>query len=505
MRNMSRLTINAKQLRSFAIVLALGLAGCAGIQQPHRAHLDSADSALRECAHWFRALDAAVARTGVADIGARRVAGFPYLRVDRFGAALRDNALADLRVGRAWVEHLRALGADGRRIEIANLPQREVERLGAADHAALTARLQDCTPRLLAVDLPDDRPDPMLARRAYVADDYSSAKRALGVYELTRLPFYAGVEGWEQSATRTFAAARRGSTPRGPLVRYLPRETPVYTRPEVRALLTRAARHALGRAQLSADEWERLFATYAPILEIETSGDFDRIGRLHWTGAAAPQVDISRPTVYRRLDHTRIGNQTLLQLVYVAWLPERPREHAFDLLGGHLDGIVWRVTLAPDGEPLLYDSIHPCGCYHMFFPTPRVAPIAAPQNILEWAFAPATLPRIAPHQRLVLGLQTRTHYLRNVWPGNLADGTHYQFADYDALRSLTLPEGGSRSIFGPDGLVPGTERRERFLFWPMGIANAGAMRQAGTHATAFVGRRHFDDADLIEKRFRLLE
>jgi hypothetical protein len=47
------------------------------------------------------------------------------------------------------------------------------------------------------------------------------------------------------------------------------------------------------------------------------------------------------------------------------------------------------------------------------------------------------------------------------------------------------------------------ERGERFLFWPMGIASPGAMRQAGTQATAFIGRRHFDDADLVEKRFRL--
>ena len=58
-------------------------------------------------------------------------------------------------------------------------------------------------------------------------------------------------------------------------------------------------------------------------------------------------------------------------------------------------------------------------------------------------------------------------------------------------------------MFGPDGLVAGTERGERFLFWPMGIRSAGAMRQWGRHATAFVGRRHFDDADLIERRFEL--
>jgi hypothetical protein len=50
-------------------------------------------------------------------------------------------------------------------------------------------------------------------------------------------------------------------------------------------------------------------------------------------------------------------------------------------------------------------------------------------------------------------------------------------------------------------LIAGTERGERFLFWPMGIASPGAMRQSGTQATAFVGRRHFDDADILEKRF----
>jgi hypothetical protein len=38
----------------------------------------------------------------------------------------------------------------------------------------------------------------------------------------------------------------------------------------------------------------------------------------------------------------------------------------------------------------------------------------------------------------------------------------------------------------------------------MGIDNSGAMRQWGTHATAFIGRQHFDDADLIERRFETL-
>ena len=51
--------------------------------------------------------------------------------------------------------------------------------------------------------------------------------------------------------------------------------------------------------------------------------------------------------------------------------------------------------------------------------------------------------------------------------------------------------------------MPGTERAERWLFWPMGIASAGQMRQWGRHATAFVGRRHFDEALLLDRYFEL--
>ena len=62
-----------------------------------------------------------------------------------------------------------------------------------------------------------------------------------------------------------------------------------------------------------------------------------------------------------------------------------------------------------------------------------------------------------------------------------------------------------RSVFRPDGIVSGSERGERWLFWPMGVPEPGAMRQWGRHATAFVGRRHFDDPALLERYFSLGE
>jgi hypothetical protein len=211
------------------------------------------------------------------------------------------------------------------------------------------------------------------------------------------------------------------------------------------------------------------------------------------------------PTVYWRLVHTLYAGQVLTQLVYTLWFPERPARGAFDILAGTLDGLVWRVTLAPDGEPVLHDSMHPCGCYHMFFPAPRAALKDLPAGNDEWAFVPAAAPALAEGQRLRLRVQSATHYLTGIAvdDGARGGGSVYTLRDEHELRALPLPQGGSRSLYGPDALVAGTQRAERFLFWPMGIPSAGAMRQWGHHATAFLGRRHFDDADLIERRFTL--
>jgi hypothetical protein len=174
------------------------------------------------------------------------------------------------------------------------------------------------------------------------------------------------------------------------------------------------------------------------------------------------------------------------------------------MLAGKLDGLVWRVTLAPDGEPLVFDSMHACGCYHQFFPTPRARPLPAPDDTEEWMFSPQSLPRLAPGERPLLRVASGTHAIERV---GIVRGTdslaRYELRPYAELRSLQRFGTGRASAFGEDGLVAGSERAERFLFWPMGIASAGAMRQWGRHATAFVGRRHFDGADLLEKRFSL--
>lgn len=72
----------------------------------------------------------------------------------------------------------------------------------------------------------------------------------------------------------------------------------------------------------------------------------------------------------------------------------------------------------------------------------------------------------------------------------------------EAMRVAPYGKAGlRRSLYGPDGVIRQSRRLERFTLWPMGIKSPGAMRQWGTHATAFVGKRHFDDPYLMEAAF----
>jgi hypothetical protein len=90
--------------------------------------------------------------------------------------------------------------------------------------------------------------------------------------------------------------------------------------------------------------------------------------------------------------------------------------------------------------------------------------------------------------------------VQRVYPAK-PSGHIYAWRAYRELYAIPIEGAKPRSLFGPDGIVPGSERGERFLLWPMGIASPGAMRERGRHATAFVGRRHFDDPYLLEDTF----
>lgn len=489
---------------ALSLVAALMAAGCAAPDEPLRSDLASSTPDVRACARWFTALDDAIADAGVGDSEAHVISGFPYVRVNRFLASFRSQVQNDPAAFAAWESHLEQLDALTRGYELQDLPLPAQAKL-AADSSQVADRTDRCATTLMKRDAADPTRRAELIRRAQVPDDYADWKRALGIYPLTRIPFYQFAKGWESDATAQFKASEAISTDPPNLVRYRPAAAPASAQ-AVSTMLAAAQRDALGIPELSARDQELLFSAFAPVVEVETTGDYDRIGPLYWAASTreAPDVDIAHPTIYRRLAFTRYGDQTLVQIVYLLWFRDRPDVSWLDPVSGHLDGLFFRVTLNPSGRPLVYDTIHPCGCYHMFFPTPLVTPIPAPESGIEWAFVPHKLPMIELPHRIVIRVQSRSHYIIDIHPerGRTSAGEIYALADEAQLRTLPTPT-GPRSIYGHDGVVRGTERLERFVTWPLGLEEAGSMREWGHHATALIGRRQFDDADLIERRFAL--
>jgi hypothetical protein len=483
--------------------LACGCVPAPSIHATYPATLEAS-----ECQSYLETLDRKAAAHGVIDADAARVPDYPFLRADRFFASFPPGTLNPDAFG-AWLDRLQALDRDGRRIEIDNLPHAARADLAVRfdlarhDPRALANRAERCARilRRTMVDSPDLRAD--LATRVTVPDDYRGWQRVIGLYPLTQIPFAHGVRGWQIETERAFANPLDTLPIRGEPVRYLPPPGPIPAPSATAAQLERWSDNPLRIPQPAPADLQSLLHGHAPVLVIDTESDEDRIGAIELDAAGRSRVATAAPVVYAYTSHARWRGAIVLQLNYVIWFPSRPSEGAFDLLSGHLDGITWRLTLAPDGRVLVADTIHNCGCYHLFFPSAAVRPVAYGRSAEEQPFVPQWLPALNPGERFTLWIASRTHYLQRVTAtgAEADDGRPYEIQGYDALRSLDAGNKGRASLFGPDGVVPGSERGERFLFWPMGVPDPGAMRQRGHHATAFVGRRHFDDPWLIELSF----
>jgi hypothetical protein len=449
----------------------------------------------------FKAFDARIDEAGLRDAQAARVDGYPFLRVDRYTAYAQGKAGDTKELAQAKLDRMAALDDEARGFEATNA------RVDAGEKSAL----DDCRRKLVAATRAEAQ---RVTEGARPPDAYDDELRVVGLYPLTRIPFSWGVAAWQQSTRDLYATPFPELPVRGQRIRYVPATgAPV----PVAGWLPADARGtaALKMPAVSAAQAAALLQRHAPVLVVDTAGDDDRIGRLLWRLSGRDlfvAVDTATPTAYARIAWTEIGGATTLQLVYTFWFPSRPAAHPLDFVAGRLDALVWRVTLDSEARPLVYDSIHACGGFHMFFPSERVRERPGPlefEGVLdETMFSPQVVHSPGRGERMIVFLGSGDHNIERVAVDTTtpAPGVPYRISDENALRELPLPAaagGGSRSIYGPDGLVPGSERPERFVYWPMGVPSAGQMRQWGHHATAFIGRRHFDDPRLIERYFML--
>ena len=496
--------MNRSRCSIFQVVLAFGLlaillAGCAMIPLPTRSDRVGESGPLGNCADFFASLDKRTEQAAVLDPGVFRVRNYPYLRVNRFIASFGEE-VDDPAAFESWTDRMQALDQDARHYEIANLPDSTVAMLDSVNgRAGLYNRVAVCGDLLKKADFQNIEQKKKLHNRLAVSDEYIVLRRVLGIYPLTRLFVSHGVSNWHAAAHKSFSTEPPVNWQ---TIRYVPDLKIDWG--SAHQIVRPTKRDALGIPLYSPAQREALFRMYAPAWEIQTHSDNDRIGTPIWTDKGVLDVDTRKPLTYTLLSFTRFGKQILTQLNYIVWFPSRPKQSAWDLYAGLLDGLNYRVTLDSDGAPILYETVHNCGCYYKAYPTKRLRVRAK----IDYAEPPLVLkaPDLDPSKNfMTVAMESRTHYVQHLYPLSRElqpEAVVYSLADYGQLRSLPYSSADRRSMFDQYSLAPGSERLERFILWPTGVLSPGGMRQWGRHAVAFVGKRHFDDPLFMDRMFK---
>jgi hypothetical protein len=271
---------------------------------------------------------------------------------------------------------------------------------------------------------------------------------------------YRGVSIWHAEAKNSFS-------PEPPVnwrsIRYIPaRKIDISS---AHQSVEPTKRDALGIPVYSPAGRKALFQRYAPVWQIQFQGDYDRIGTPIWTGKGALDVNTDQPLTYTLLSFTRFEKEILTQLNYIIWFPSRPKEGNLDIYGGFLDGLNYRVTLDNNKEPLVYETIHNCGCYYKTYPTNRIQV----REKIDYAEPPLILkaPDVNPSRDfMTVSMQSRTHYVQHLYPSSreLQSATAvYSLADYGQLLSLPYSKDDRKSMFSQSSITPGSERLKRFI------------------------------------------
>ncbi|WP_430475877.1 hypothetical protein ACQ0MK_09990 [Thalassospira lucentensis] len=454
------------------------------------------------CRDQLTHVDGLIEKAGVRNAAGTPVVGYPFLRANRNSVVMGkqvaerdDQGLNDKGLFKDWIAQMRQLDRQARASEVQNLP---------VGHGISIDAVENCANQLVVdLTLPDFAP---ISTAVFIPDDYLDFQRIAGLYPLPAFAAHFGYEGWKRENLQSFGQSPSVFASSGFWRGY------VASNQGVKAdagFIADLPRDGFGRLVPTSVELEKIAQTYAPELRVREASDSDRIGRpVLATRDAISEIDTTRPTIFYRLNHGYFNGNWYPQIVYSVWFPERPENGMFDILAGHLDALVWRVTLDHDGRPLIADSIHGCGCYHLFFPGNGLKRIQAPEDgdIRETAESPAGFVDGDILTHPVLWVDAMSHYLMAV---TATENTRQPDATSTAelileqsLTSVKLDDGtGYASLYDEDGFVPGTDRLERFILWPLGIERPGAMRQWGHHTTAFVGRRHFDEPGLIGRYF----
>ena len=496
----------AQMKRILLIIFAvpLLLQGCQ-TSKPPRA-LSDARSPLAYCQGFLSLVDDAVIRAATTDTGVFRIEGYPYLRASRFLAGMRETEISNPAIAQCWLEGMHHLDLEAREKEILTLDNDQFQQLAnqsrhLVDRDEFIQRVRACSNRLFAHGLDQPGLASKVRNAIDIPDVYRSWRRIVGLYPLVALPVaYVSANVFDEFRDWHALPPDKLATVGTPVV-YHPSGGIDNDRLEPAALYRSAPRDALGLPEMTPKEKDRIARTLAPVIIQDTAGGYDRIGKVQWRNGAV----VIRPNVpvgYFYYSYGRFNRHPSLQINYVFWYSHRDGDNAPWIERGRLDGLTIRVSLDPNGQPVMLDIMNNCGCYHFFVPKhARIRTIKNPWLGLN-PLVPTWLPDQFPRRRVALRVNSGWHQVQHIGVESTSGDTiRYELRPYRELEMLPDDNGQHRSMFTPDGIARGSGRIEPYIFFSMGIPAIGSMRQRGHHAIKLVGNAHFDHPGLFDDTF----
>jgi len=448
-----------------ALVAPLGHAAEAAVPDPFTGWLKS----FKTCRARYAEIDARVQAAGAGDANYYRVPGYPYFRTDRVLASFAREVTGIEEIG-GWTRRMREFDQEAREFEYLNLGMSTQER------AAWRFELLQCGKALASIELDDPAAYQKLLDIVAPKAEYTVKSAApqgsscLASHESSLLQGFKDqlsadtkLQLWQVTPVEDLGLADKGYAV--------------------------AFMDELGFPGLTDSQWRAMAEKYAPALWIETRSTHDQPGSPQWF-AGTLGVSIEQPSLNYQITFTRFGEARLVQINYFYWFGGDASDHKTDVDGG-----IWRVTLDNQAMPLVYESLHASGRDHLWFPAQPMKLKAGAKPVLPQAEV--------PEGPLALRLQAGSHALRRVVALSEAKTEArrgYTLQRYENLFTLPTSAGASRNLFGPDGLVPGTQDSLACL-WSGRVAKPGALRVLGRLPTSYTGISHFDDARLLDEIF----
>lgn len=444
--------------------------------------------ALQPCVQLLLDFKHQVKQQGVDDAQLLWTNTYPHLAFNRFSLSLINELQSHSARGQ-WLSYVSRQADKQRTIEYQNLPDK-----GDFELSALTA----CAEQLAFANLTDQHFWQNLQQAPPVYDsDYQQWQRVLGLYPVAKLIARPIIDNEKDRIRNGFKQAL-ANKPKA----YAPLFRAPLSAQEIQNQFKDAyAASDISWPLLSEEQWNKLLSYYAPNWLIGTASKDDKPGRIEFAGNGNAWVNPQQSVLYVFTSYTRLHGKILVQLNYNLWFANRTARSIFDPYAGKFDSILIRLTLNQHGQPYILDSIHSCGCYHIVFSLDPSLTFSAFDPNTDQPIAKRLMKRPLDHPPLTVLISSGEHMIKGLSWDNLDNSLALTLSAYDQLRSLPFHPTYRRSLFDSAGMLTASKRAERWFLWPFGVKSAGAMRQIGHHATAFIGQRHFDDAFMFERLF----